>query len=252
MPKLPVQTPITPSFAGISAQSPAVAKAKPFDRKRLLQLLQIGMDLQRQGKFLEAERYYQTVLAQAPDMPEANNLMGTIAIEAEDFAVAVEFFEKAVKGLPKDTLIRHNIASALISLNDYHDAIPHLRRALDLKPGQVETVALVATCYNLMGRGKEALQFAAKSLGMDDLNQKGRVAYAAALINLGRMDEAEPFVKATIAKRIAVPHSYQSLSSIRKFSAASPELVAVKAEIENPEYSEKERALLFIRGCEDE
>lgn len=248
MPKLPIQSSIAPAFAGFSAPL-QVARTKALDRNQLLQLLQVGMDLQRHGKFLEAERYYQTVLAQAPDMPEANNLMGTIAIEAEDFAVAVEFFEKAVKRQPKDPLIRHNIASALISLHDYYDAIPHLRRALDLKPSQVETVALVATCYNLMGRGKEALHFAAKSLGMDDLNQNGRVAYAAALINLGRMDEAEPFIKATIAKRIAVPHSYQSLSSTRKFSAASPELMAVKTEIENPEYSEEERALLYYAAA---
>ncbi len=248
MPKFPVPTPIGPAFSNFTAPL-RLAKTKPLDRNRLLQLLQVGMDLQRSGKFLEAERYYQTVLAQAPDMPEANNLMGTIAIEAEDFAVAVEFFEKAVKGLPKDPLIRHNIASALISLHDYHHAVPHLRRALDLKPSQIETIALVATCYNRMGRGKEALQFAVKSLGMDDVNPNGRVAYVDALINLGRMDEAEPFIKATIAKRIAVPHSYQSLSSTRKFSATSPELMAVKTEIENPEYSEEERALLYYAAA---
>ena len=242
MPKLPVQNPpLHPAFAGLSLKSTAAPRSAKADRNNLLKLLQQGMNLQREGKFLDAERYYQTVLASTPDMPKANNLMGTIAIEAQDHSVAVEYFEKAIKGDPRDPVIRHNMASALISLHDYHDAIPHLRRALDLKPGQIETVALVADCYNRMGRGKEALQFATKALGMDDSSVVARVAYAEALINLGRMDQAEPFIKETITKRIAVPHSYQSLASARKFGASAPELAAVREELAKPEYTEEQR-----------
>lgn len=250
MPKLPVQTPAFENSFAALAKSPAVQpRPAKIDRNRLLQVLQQGMNLQHEGKFLDAERCYQTVLANAPDMPEANNLMGTIAMEAEDYGTAVEYFEKAIKGNPRDPMIRHNIASALISLHDYHDAIPHLRRALDLKPGQIETVSLVATCYNRMGRGKEAVQFATKALGMDDSHVAGRVAYAEALINLGKMDQAEPFIKETIAKRIAVPASYQALASARKFNAASPELIALRGELENPEFSEEQRPPLYFAAA---
>ena len=250
MPKLPVQNPpLHPAFAGFAQMQNVIVRPPKIDRNSLLQLLQQGMNLQREGKFLDAERYYQTVLASVPEMPEANNLMGTIAIEAKDYSVAVEYFEKAIKGRPRDPFIRHNMASALILLHDYHDAIPHLRRALDLKPGQIETVALVADCYNRMGRGKEALQFAIKALGMDDSYAVARVTYAEALLNLGKMDQAETFLKETIAKKIAVPNSYQSLAATRKYNAAAPELIAIREELANPEFTDDQRSHLHFAAA---
>ena len=235
MPKFP--------FAANLNPPPRAVAPKP-DRRQLLQLLQQGVDLQREGKFVEAERFYQIVLARDPDMPEANNLMGTLAMEADDHAVAVEFFEKAVKGLPRDPMIRHNIGSALVMLNAYHEALPHLRRALDLKPGQIETLALIATCYNRMGRGKEAIQFAAKALRLNDTNVSARVAFAEAQINLGFMDEADAFLKDTLAKRIAVPRSYQSLATTRKFKSDAPELAAVRNELALTTWTDEERTPL--------
>ena len=237
------------TFVGLTPFHTATPNTAKISRNQLLQLLQQGMGLQREGQFLEAEHCYQTVLVNAPDMPEANNLMGTIAIEAKDHGVAVEYFDKAIKASPRDPMIRHNMASALISLNDYHDAIPHLRRALDLKHGQIETVALLADCYNRMGRGKEALQFATKALGMNETNVMARIAFAEALINLGRMDQAEPFIKATIAKRIAVPHSYQSLASARKFSATAPELIAIHQELEKTEFKDEQNSPLHFAAA---
>jgi Tfp pilus assembly protein PilF len=91
-------------------------------------------------------------------MPEACNSMGTIALEAKDEAVAAEYFEKAVKGLPKDPTVHHNFGSALAFLCEYHDAIAQLRRALDLKPGQIDSLSLMSNRFNRLGRGEEAVQ----------------------------------------------------------------------------------------------
>lgn len=193
---------------------------------------------------MEAERCYQMVLQRAPDMPEANNLMGTIAMEATDFPVAVEFFEKAVAGSPRDPLIRHNIASALVSLGDYHAATTHLRKALDVKPGQFQSQSLMASAYNRLGRSADALPFAEKALRMSSENADSRMAYAEALINLGRMDDAVKFLNETIAAQIAVPACYKNLSVTRKFNADAAELAAVRHEIEKASYSGDELSLL--------
>jgi tetratricopeptide (TPR) repeat protein len=251
MPKMPLpqQKPSPFGFNPEVTAAPPSIKLNHDARKQLLILLQRGMEMQRAGNFIEAERFYQMVLQRAPDMPEANNLMGTIAMEAEDYPVAVEFLEKAVAGLPKDPLIRHNIASALISLHDFHAALTHLRKALNLKPGQVESLALTATCYNRMSRSAEGLPFAERALRMSPDNAEARSAYAEALINLGRMDDAEKELKTAITTKLSVPRSYQSLSSVRKFSAGAPELEALRHEIDNPDYSEKELSPLHYAAA---
>jgi tetratricopeptide (TPR) repeat protein len=253
MPKMPVQPQsLSPLWLRATASKfipPSSPKLNEAQRRQLLMMLQQGMELQRQSKFVDAERCYQMVLQRAPNMPEANNLMGTIAMEAEDFSVAVEFLEKAVTGSPRDPLIRHNIASALVSLHDFHAALTHLRKALDIKPGQVESLALMAMTYNRLSRSADGLPFAEKALRMDSANANARMAYSEALISLGRMEEAEIYLKETIAAQIAVPRSYQSLSSTRKYSTDAPELEAVRRETENTAYSEKELSPLHFAAA---
>jgi tetratricopeptide (TPR) repeat protein len=253
MPKMPLP-PEKPMPFGLNtaASKPATAPSPqmhPDARKQLLMGLKQGVALQQAGKFVEAERFYQMVLQRAPAMPEANNLMGTIAMEAKDFIVAVEFFEKAVAGLPRDPLIRHNIGSALLNLSDYHAALVHLRKALDVKPGQVESLALTATCYNRLSRSVDALPFAEKALRMDPHNVSASMAYSEALINLGRMNEAACYLREMIAASVAVPNSYKSLSTTRKFSADAPELAALRVEIEKSIYSDEQRSPLHFAAA---
>jgi tetratricopeptide (TPR) repeat protein len=216
-------------------------KLSDADRQQMLMLLQKGMGLQREGKFVDAERCYQIVLQRVPDMPEACNLMGTIALEAKEVAVAAEYFEKAVKGLPKDPTVRHNFASALFSLYEYHEAISQLRRALDLKPGQIDSLAIMANCFNRLGRGEEAVQFADKGLRMDENHAACRVAKADALINLGRMDVADALLRQNIKDQIGVPKSWQSLSATRKYSADAPELGAVRSALQDASLTEEQK-----------
>jgi tetratricopeptide (TPR) repeat protein len=254
MPKMPLQPPHKSSSfqfgAALPAQrSPAAQPVNTAARQQLLALLQRGVDLQRAGQFLEAERFYQLVLQRAPDMPEANNLMGTIAMEAKDFAVAVEFLEKAVASRPRDPLIRHNLASALLNLSDHHEAITHLRKALDVKPGQIDSLALMALAYNQVSRSADALRFAEKALRLSPDHPSARMAYGEALINLGRMDEAASYFNQAIADNIAVPRSFQALSNTQKFNSGSPELSAIELELAKPNYSDIERSPLHFAAA---
>lgn len=221
-------------------------KLPDIDRRQLLMLLQQGVAMQRESKFVEAERFYQMVLQRVPDMPEACNLMGTIALEAKDPAVAAEYFEKALKGLPKDATVRHNFGSALFQLHEYHDAIVQLRKALELKPGQIDSMALMSSCFIRLGRAEEAVLFADKGLRMDESHASCRVAKADALISLGRMEEAESLLLKNIKDRIAVPKSWQSFAGLRKFDSAAPELETVRAELQDPALTEDQKVPLHF------
>ena len=247
MPKMPIQPhrplPFGPPQVPLAKVLPKPTEA---ERRQMQMLLQQGVAFQREKKFIEAERCYQMVLQRVPDMPEACNLMGTIALEAKDDVVAAEYFEKAVKGLPKDPTVRHNYGSALFQLREYHEAIAQFRKALELKPGQIESLSLMACCFNRLGRSEEALTFAEKGLRMNADDPPCRMAKTDALINLGRMAEAEILLKRNIADRISVGMSWQSLSSTQKFASDAPELDAVRAELRDPSLNEEQKKPLHF------
>jgi len=116
-----------------------------------------------------------------------------------------------------------------------------LRKALDLKPGQIDSLALLSNCFNRLGKAEEAIQFADKGLRMDENHASCRIAKADALISLGRMEEAEALLKNNIADRIAVSKSWQSLSAVKKFASDSPELDAVRNELQDPGLTEEQK-----------
>ncbi|MGX9116181.1 tetratricopeptide repeat protein [Mesorhizobium sp. BHbsci] len=57
------------------------------------EILQRGIDLQRRKRFREAEFCYQTVLRRQPKNAMALNLMGTLAIEAQQNETAIDFMK---------------------------------------------------------------------------------------------------------------------------------------------------------------
>jgi tetratricopeptide (TPR) repeat protein len=247
MPKMPVEPTRLVPFGLPSALATAPAlKVSEAERRQLMTMLKQGVNLQHEKKFVDAERCYQIVLQRVPDMPEACNLMGTIALEAEDEAAAAEYFEKAAKGLPKDPTVRHNFASALFSMREYHDAMAQLRRALELKPGQIDSLALMANCFNRLGRGEEAVQFADKGLRMDENHPGCRVAKAEALISMGKMDEAITLLQKNIKDKIGVARSWQSLSATRKYASDDPELGDVRTELKDPSFTEDQKVPLHF------
>ncbi|TIP97323.1 MAG: tetratricopeptide repeat protein, partial [Mesorhizobium sp.] len=74
--------------------------------------LQRGIDLQRRKRFREAEFCYQTVLPRQPKNAMALNLMGTLAIEAQQNETAIDFMKRAVKLEPGNAIFRNNLGNA--------------------------------------------------------------------------------------------------------------------------------------------
>jgi tetratricopeptide (TPR) repeat protein len=218
-------------------------------RSVLLQRLQMGVDLQREGKFREAEACYQFVLHFEPDLPDALNFMGTLALEAQDEALAADFFTKALKRKPKDPAIHHNLGSALMAMSQMEEALQHFRKALDQKPGQIDTLCLIGACYNRMSRAEEGLPFLEKAKRLNPEHPQVQIVTAEAHINLGRMIEAEEILKKAISRRVALPRAYQNLSSLKKYQSDSTELSAVLDELASTQWTDEERVPLHYAAA---
>ncbi len=102
-------------------------------------ILQRAMGLHQQGKVAEAETLYHEVLAVEPNEPNAWHLLGVVAWNRNDLAVAEENIRKAIGLNGNASAYYSNLAGVLRQKGDLGDAVRHYEKALKLSPAD-ETV----------------------------------------------------------------------------------------------------------------
>lgn len=236
-----MQKPFLPKKSSQLASSPKTPSHPPILDPNSVQLLQQGMELQRQRKFIEAERIYQAVLRRFPNNHDALHLMGTLALEAEEFDVALDYLEKAIKLQPKNHIYHHNLGNTYLHTRNFELALRHLNKATDLRPNLIEGLCNLARCYVLMSNARAAVPLYQKAYRLDPKHPLVAVGLGNALINLGKMDEAETYLRQAISNRIGLPEAYMALSTTRKFVNQPPELDAIIYELDNANLSSNQR-----------
>jgi radical SAM protein with 4Fe4S-binding SPASM domain len=96
--------------------------------------LREGIRLHRAGNLQQAAMAYEQVLAQAPDNPDANHLLGVVAHQAGQLEIAVELIEKAIEQQPENPDMLCNLGNAQKALGDFDKAESAYRDALDIAP----------------------------------------------------------------------------------------------------------------------
>ena len=67
----------------------------------LKQALNLGIEAHKAGKAQEADRYYTAILKVQPDHPDANHIMGVLAVSLGKIKEALPFFETALQPIQK-------------------------------------------------------------------------------------------------------------------------------------------------------
>jgi protein O-GlcNAc transferase len=96
--------------------------------------MQIALEHHRAGRLAEAERMYRQVLSQEPNHPAALHLLGAIAKQTGQGAIAVELMERAVRLKPDYVEAHYNLAIALVDVGQFDRAIHSFQRAIELRP----------------------------------------------------------------------------------------------------------------------
>ncbi len=209
-----------------------------------LKTLQRGIDLQREEKLKEAEFCYQLVLRDSADHPDANNLMGTLAIEADELAIAVDFFKKALKKRPKDPNFRNNLGNAFVLAKEPSEAVSHLRRAIKAKPDFVEALVNLANAYRQLGRATLAREQFEKAVRLHPDHPSALIGFGEVLTELGEMDEAISVFRDAIKRNVSPAQAFHYLSTVHTFSTNDPEPDLIEDRIADPTLDEMERVSL--------
>ena len=218
---------------GGGGEPPASGLRDPKDGRELRDLLTEGDELLRAGKAAASIPKFDAVLKRDPENRFALLRSGTAMLAAGDPRRAADRLTKVVAANPAQPEARSSLAQALIRAGRPRDAVPHAMEAARLQPRRAAVWADLGTTLGLSAKPSEAVHAFETAVGLEPENPSlvlrlafaehaaGRPADAARdlaraatlqgkafehagalgviLFDLGRRDEARPWLEATRA-----------------------------------------------------
>ncbi len=180
-------------------------------------LLRQAMESHQSGRLRQAEALYRRVLEQAPEQPDALNLLGVLRHTEGDHRAAVDLIDKALAARPSVAAYWQNLGLARAALGDADGAMAAYRRCLAIDPdhvGAMNNLALALGQQGEMGEAEALLRdavrrapdFAEAAINLADLLQ--RLGKHAALL------EAQSLIGETVDQHPGMAHAHRVRSEV--------------------------------------
>jgi len=177
-------------------------------------LLQQGMAHHQAGRLRDAEKLYRQALAPDPDQPDANHLLGVIAIQEGRHKAAVELILRAVKKNPTQPAYYCNLGTALQKSGKLDQAVEAFQEAITIKPDFAEAFCNLGNALQESNRLDKAITAYDRAIEI-------KPDYAEALNNLGNiymkqgnLDQAGRFLKKALAVRPDYAEAHNNLGFV--------------------------------------
>lgn len=112
-------------------------------------------------------REYRHVLELEWDYPDAHLNLGLTLAERGNFVEALREYEVALDQNPRDAVARHEMATVLMDMGRYGEAIPHLREVVKEEGDNLDAHIDLGISYTSKGFFEEAEKSLAKALALD-------------------------------------------------------------------------------------
>ena len=157
---------------------------------RAITALNVGTELQAEGRLDEAVEQYRQVLALTPDDALAHSNLGTALAAQGRLDEAVGHYERALAQAPGDADTHSNLGNALLSLGRADEGVASLRRALDIDPGSAEAHAALGIALHDGGEVDDAIVHLRRAVDLGVVTAELHNRLGIALGSAGRLDEA--------------------------------------------------------------
>lgn len=179
--------------------------------------------LMREGRMLEAEQAYATILSNAPDDVEALTVLGLSALRVGAPHRAKMLFVRAAVVNPIDPIVHHNTGLAYEALGDIEKAIESHKQAIRFKPGYAIARLYLGTLLQRRGDSTQAFVHLARALA--DAQKEGRWLNRATTPQrlLSLVENAARFVRERrrltlfeLLEPVAAAHGRESLARVER------------------------------------
>ncbi len=118
--------------------------------------LNLGLELERQGRLGDAITHYRESLEINPELATAHNALG-VAVEKTGAGVqALDHFRQALILRPEYAIARYNLANTLRSMDRTAEAIEQYRKSIEIDPGIAMVHSNLGTALKSRGEFAEA------------------------------------------------------------------------------------------------
>jgi protein O-GlcNAc transferase len=118
---------------------------------------EIALERQRAGDLRRAEEIYREIVQADPRHADALHLLGVVAGQRGEFAVAVAYMQRAIELLPQVPFFHRNLGIAYRSWGKLDAAAASFQQAIHLKPDDAEAYYDLAGVLKPLGRLGEAI-----------------------------------------------------------------------------------------------
>ncbi len=157
---------------------------------RAVTALNLGTELQAEGRLDEAIEQYRQVLALTPDDALAHSNLGTALAAQGRPDEAIGHYRQALAGAPGDADAHSNLGNALLSLDRTDEGIASLRRALDIDPSSAEAHAALGIALHAGGELDDAIVHLRRAIDLGAASAELHNLLGIVLGSRDRLDEA--------------------------------------------------------------
>ncbi|MGH9629244.1 MAG: tetratricopeptide repeat protein [Bryobacteraceae bacterium] len=154
-------------------------------------LTRLGACEYQLGRFQQAEDAFRKAVSAAPELPPALVGLGTSLITLGRSKEAVPVLEKAMKLNPEDVMARRALGHAYQEQERFVEGEAVLRSVLKENPRDAESWYYLGVLFFERKYAQSALDALDKALAVQPGNFRAKLYRAAALVQLGRTQEAE-------------------------------------------------------------
>lgn len=147
-----------------------------------------------------------------PTVGQYRYLFGVALMQAGDLVAAVEALQAAQRLEPDRALTLVALGLALNGRKLYADAEHHLRRSLELQPGNVDAMAALAEAAEGIGNSEEAAALARRVLASSDTHATANLVLGLVLMKQEQYAEARDALLKVVAADAASSRAYYQLS----------------------------------------
>lgn len=179
-------------------------------------LYQQAVRQQLAGRGREADRMYRDILAAVPTHADSRHMLGVLALQADQPAIALRHFDQAIATSARTSAYHLNRANALRRLGRMEEALASCREALRLNPGSAEAHQVHGHILSDLGDAAAAVvayqEAARRKPGLFDVHNNLGIA----LRHTGRLEEAEQALREALRREPGEPGITLNLSNVLK------------------------------------
>lgn len=125
-----------------------------------------ALEAMRGGKMDETRKHLDEAYRLAPAHPDVNFLFGLYSSQMDDWTQAKIYWTKAVTYYPQHLLAQISLSDALLRDNKPAEAVPHLKKALEIDANSWRAHAFLADADLRMGSAEDAVNEADRAIAL--------------------------------------------------------------------------------------